>query len=98
MQLPHLPWSPVVKSLFQHPLALLGGLLFCVASLGAPAQSVTFAGTQTTLPTSGLNDPWGVAVDSSGDVFIAGLYNNGVAKLPWTGRPTDRRRSCRPAA
>ncbi len=48
MKLPDLHWSPVVKTLFQHPLALLGGVLLCLVPMAA-AQSVTFAGTQSTI-------------------------------------------------
>ena len=46
-------------------------------------QTVTFASAQTTLPTSGLYQPYGVAVDSAGDVFIAEPFNNNrVVELP----------------
>jgi sugar lactone lactonase YvrE len=42
-------------------------------------------GAQTTVPTSGLNNPQGVAVDWSGDVFIADTGNNRVVEVPWNG-------------
>ena len=84
MQLHHLPWSPVVKTLFQHPLALLsGGLLLCLAPVLAPGQSVTFAGTHSILPASGVN-PWGIAVDAAGDVFISYTNSNQLVELPRT--------------
>src|SRR5271157_1898403 len=55
----------------------------------ACAQSVSFAGAQTTLNVSvggiGLSYPWGVAVDRAGDVFIADAYNNRVVKVPAGG-------------
>jgi len=57
-------------------LALLG------ASLPARAQSISFAGVQTTVPASGLHFPDGVAVDGAGDVFIADSGHNRVVKLP----------------
>ena len=41
-------------------------------------------GPQTTLPTSGLTEPDGVAVDSAGDVFIADYVNDRVVELPKT--------------
>ena len=69
------------------------GILISISSLFASAfvsssllygQTVTFAGTQTTLPASGLSFPLGVAVDSAGDVFIAD-YSGQVLELPKTG-------------
>jgi serine/threonine-protein kinase len=49
------------------------------------AQNVTFAGVQTTLPAD-IAAPWGIAVDSVGDVFITDIPNNRAAvELPWTG-------------
>ncbi len=73
-----------IPSLFRHPLALLGGVLLCLAQAAALGQSVTFAGAQTTLPTSGLSYPIGVAVDSAGDVFIADPNNFRVLELSKT--------------
>ena len=83
MQLHHLPWSPVVKIHFRNPLALLVGLL-CIVPVAARAQSVTFAGTQTTLPASGLHSPNGVGVDGAGDVVISDTADNRVVELPRT--------------
>ena len=36
------------------------------------------ASTQTELPFTGLNDPWGVAVDSAGTVYVTDRLNNRV--------------------
>jgi len=47
---------------------------------------VTPGGTQTTVG-SGLNTPYGVAVDGVGDVFIADSKNNRVVKVPAAGGP-----------
>jgi len=73
-----------IPSLFRDPLALLGGVLLCLAPAAAPGQSVTFAGQQTTLPFSGLYQPVEVALDSAGDVFITDDGNHRVLELPRT--------------
>jgi DNA-binding beta-propeller fold protein YncE len=39
-------------------------------------------GAQVTLPFTGLNEPAGVAVDTSGAVYVADVGNNRVLKLP----------------
>ena len=38
-------------------------------------------GTQIPVPATGLDDPWGVALDGAGDVFIADTYNNRVVEV-----------------
>ena len=38
--------------------------------------------TQSVLPFTGLNDPWGVAVDSAGNLYVTDGQNNRVVKLP----------------
>ncbi len=38
-------------------------------------------GSQIPVPATGLNDPWGVALDGAGDVFIADTYNNRVVEV-----------------
>jgi YVTN family beta-propeller protein len=43
-------------------------------------------GAQTTVA-SGLSDPYGVAVDAAGDVFIADTENNRVVEVPVGGGP-----------
>jgi hypothetical protein len=42
-------------------------------------------GTQTSLPTVGVAQPFGIAVDAKGDVFVDDGSNNRVVELPWTG-------------
>ena len=59
-------------------------LLLGAFSATAHAQSVTFAGAQTTLG-SGLSLPTGVAVDGAGDVFIADSYNSRAVEVPAGG-------------
>jgi serine/threonine-protein kinase len=34
------------------------------------------------LPFTGLNSPWGVAVDSAGNLYVADSGNGRVVKLP----------------
>jgi hypothetical protein len=63
-------------------MAICALALLAAASLPAQAQSVSFAGVQTTVPASGLRYPNGVAVDGAGDVFIADSGNNRVVKVP----------------
>jgi serine/threonine protein kinase, bacterial len=38
--------------------------------------------TPTVLPFIGLNNPYGVAVDSAGDLYVTDMGNNRVVKLP----------------
>jgi serine/threonine-protein kinase len=45
---------------------------------------VTFTGLQITLPFSGVHQPFGVAVDRAGDVFVGGREKNSVVELPRT--------------
>ena len=40
-------------------------------------------GTQSTLPFSGLNDPYAVTVDGSGNVYVSDLASGTVIELPW---------------
>jgi Abnormal spindle-like microcephaly-assoc'd, ASPM-SPD-2-Hydin/NHL repeat len=82
MKLYPLPWFSDVKGLFQHPLALLGGLLLCVGPVAAQGQSVTFTGAQSTIARE-LNALEGIATDSAGDLFLA-EYDTGVVEFPRT--------------
>jgi sugar lactone lactonase YvrE len=51
----------------------------------AAAQTAHFAGAQSVVASSGLSNPQGVAVDGSGNVYIADVNNYRVVKIPWTG-------------
>ncbi len=79
-----LPSPSLALTLVHNSFILLAGALVCLSPLALSAQSVTFAGGQTTLPFSGLNLPEGAAVDSAGDVFIPDAFNNRVVELPKT--------------
>ena len=64
-------------------------LVLAAISASAQAQTVTFAGAQTTIG-SGWALPIGVAVDAAGNAFIADAYNNQVVEIPAGRAP----RSC----
>ncbi len=52
-------------------------------------QTVSFAGTQTALPVSGLRNPFGIAVDKAGNIFVSDPPNRQVVKLaPGSGAQT----------
>jgi sugar lactone lactonase YvrE len=61
-------------------------LILCLNVSFASAQSVSFAGVQTTVG-GGLNNPQGVAVDAAGDVFISVTGNSQVVEVPANGGP-----------
>ena len=46
------------------------------------AQAAGSYGAQVTLPFTGLDGPFGVAVDQAGDVFVADIGNERVVELP----------------
>jgi sugar lactone lactonase YvrE len=67
-----------------RPAAYLAGLL-CAAAIAPAAlqaQSVYFAGTQPITLASGFSAPMGVAVDASGNVYVADAFNNAVKEIP----------------
>src|ERR1017187_916820 len=72
--------TPIKPLLFAACISLLGAF-----PVSAHAQSVTFAGVQTTVPASGLSSPYSVAVDGAGNVFIADTLNNRVVEVPAGG-------------
>ncbi len=57
-------------------------LVLAAVTLPAGAQTVTFAGSQTTIPASGLVGPTGIASNGAGDIFIADSDNDRVVKIP----------------
>lgn len=52
-------------------------LLACICH-SAHAQTAQFSNAQSTIPTSTPVDPWAVAVDGSGDIYVADYGNNRV--------------------
>jgi len=70
-------------------VALCALILLALISLPASAQSISFAGLQTTVPASGLNAPYSVGVDGAGDVFIADTGNNRIVEVPATCNSTS---------
>jgi large repetitive protein len=72
----------------------LFGAFLSIAALTAPlalhAQSVSFAGIQTTVPAQGLgNKTTSVAVDASGNIYIADNANSQIVKLTPAGVQTS---------
>ena len=64
-------------------IAVWATSLVCAAAITAAsleAQSLSFAGVQTTLG-SGFTSPTDVAVDQSGNVFVADYGNNAVKEI-----------------
>lgn len=66
---------------------LLLSFIVLVSELRVQAQlpSVVFAGVQSTVPTVGLKAPAAVAVDGSGNLYIADTGNNRVVKVTTVG-------------
>jgi hypothetical protein len=86
--------SPCRVQIFVKHLALAFGarnfglMLACLMLLVtgetyAYAQIASFYATQTL--GSGFNQPYGVAVDGSGNVFVADTYNHSVKEIPFSG-------------
>jgi DNA-binding beta-propeller fold protein YncE len=84
---------PILRSAFSllyWTLILLAvsGFAFCPEAYAQAAAH--FSGIQRTL-LSDLGHAQGVAVDSSGNVYVADMNHNRVLLLPWTGVATARR-------
>ena len=69
----------VLYDAFGNPLAMV-----YLSGTGIEAQAGFVPGTVTLLGTQ-LSGPSGVAIDGSGNVYIADTGNNRVVELPWTG-------------
>jgi large repetitive protein len=79
--------TTVVNGLSGSVTVNAAGDLFSVAGNNVVELPWTGSGygTQITVPASGLNSPFGTAVDAAGDLFIADFSNNRVVEVPWTG-------------
>jgi sugar lactone lactonase YvrE len=66
-------------------LLVAAGVVFCPVALAGYLPTAHFTAGQRTLPTSGLNFPQGVAVDSAGNLYVADVINNRVVKETLTG-------------
>jgi len=66
------------------------GIITTVAGSGIPltAGNVGFSGDGGPAISARLNSPYGVAVDASGNLFIADTYNNRIRKVSTTGMIT----------
>ena len=73
------------KDMMRAAFLLLPLLTALTAAPALQADTVSFGGVQTTIPASGLYFPTSVAVNGSGDVFIADLFNNRVLKVSSAG-------------
>ena len=69
------------RKLRHRPGLFLLGILLSGALSPIHAQTAYFAGAVTTLG-GGFNQPLGVAVDGSGNVFVADTLNNAVKEVP----------------
>ncbi len=91
MKLHRLPVISAVSTLFQNPLALVGGVLLCISPIAARGQSVTFAGAQSAVSTVNPPDiaisPESVAVDGAGDLFIGGDSDPCCSSSLWVEYP-----------
>ena len=80
------PFLGFVRKLL-HPTGLAAGLLLVTAlscCAAAEAQSAYFSGQAAGIG-SGFNTPSGVAVDASGNVFVADPANNAVQEIVAAG-------------
>jgi hypothetical protein len=55
-------------------------MLISIATIALP--SLAAAATYDTAPITGLSDPWGIALDAAGDVFVSDANANTVIVLP----------------
>jgi streptogramin lyase len=72
------PLNEKTNKITAFSLCAAAFLTACGLSPAAKAQTAHFSGAQTTIPTSTLNYPYGVAVDSSGNIY---LTNSGFGKV-----------------
>ena len=62
---------------------LLAPLILAPFSI-VQAQTAHVSAVQSVVPTSQVNIPYGVAVDATGNLYVADTYNNRVLKETWS--------------
>jgi sugar lactone lactonase YvrE len=69
---------------WRRPAALTAGAVLAAGLAASTAPALAASGpVQTTLPFTGLIQPWGVAVDAAGNVFVSDYTSNDdVVELP----------------
>src|SRR3982074_87688 len=82
---PHSDKRPRRESCFRWGRSVLAVVVLCLSALGgfapsAEAQTAHFSWAISTLG-SGFNSPKGVAVDASGNIFVADTGNNAVKEI-----------------
>ncbi|HEX9175994.1 MAG TPA: hypothetical protein VF874_07835 [Mycobacterium sp.] len=60
---------------------IVGVTLAVLGNHRGPTSNAPTGPTQTVLPFTGLDGPWGVAVDTAGNVYVADTGNSRVVKL-----------------
>jgi DNA-binding beta-propeller fold protein YncE len=76
--------STMSRDAKRWPWILIGGIALVVllAAGGLGAWLFLHQPRQIVLPFPGVREPYGVAVDTAGNVFVADVNNNRVLKLP----------------
>jgi hypothetical protein len=72
-----------------NDLTVADGSVFIGDSPNDRVVELAATGSQQTLPFSGLSEPGGVAVDSSGDVIVADHLHNRIVELPAASPPAS---------
>lgn len=66
-------------------LLVAAGVAVCPVARAGYLPTAHFTAGESTLPTSGLNFPQGVAVDNAGNLYVADVINNRVVKETLSG-------------
>ena len=77
-----------VQPVFATALTCVVFAIVCNAGVSLQAQTAYFSGVTTTIDSVGLPDPFGIAVDSSGNLYVADPSLQTVFKITPTGPGT----------
>jgi sugar lactone lactonase YvrE len=66
-------------------IALAGMVFFGISNTARAQASAHFSGIQSTMPATGLKTPYGIAIDATGNIYIADAGNNRVLKETVSG-------------